>query len=105
MADGESDEEPLEDASIEEVGEEGDFLEDFPDDTEVRSAQPPLAPSLTPHEGPGTRSCPHWVVGEHAAAPVRRPPEADVSPPELHLAPRSRGVPSSDEPRGARFLR
>ncbi|KAF9468131.1 hypothetical protein BDZ94DRAFT_844706 [Collybia nuda] len=33
-AEAESDDEPLEEASIEEVGEEGDFLEDFPDDTE-----------------------------------------------------------------------
>lgn len=44
--DAESDEEPLEDASIEEVGEEGDFLADFPDDTEVCSAPTPVPDSI-----------------------------------------------------------
>jgi hypothetical protein len=33
--DQDTDEEPIEDAKIEEHEEEGDFLEDFPDDTEV----------------------------------------------------------------------
>lgn len=34
-ADQDTDEEPIEDAKIEEQEEEGDFLEDFPDDTDV----------------------------------------------------------------------
>ena len=33
--DRDTDEEPIEDAKIEEHEEEGDFLEDFPDETEV----------------------------------------------------------------------
>jgi protein phosphatase 1 regulatory subunit 7 len=36
-ADQDTDEEPIEEAKIEEHEEEGDFLEDFPDDTEVAS--------------------------------------------------------------------
>jgi protein phosphatase 1 regulatory subunit 7 len=34
-ADQDTDEEPIEEAKIEEHEEEGNFLEDFPDDTEV----------------------------------------------------------------------
>jgi hypothetical protein len=84
-ADVASDEEPLEDASIEEVGEEGDFLEDFPDNTEVACDCLPPRQILTPHEGSRTRPCSHWLVGQHAITTVCGTSEKTVSPPELYL--------------------
>jgi hypothetical protein len=71
-ADQDTDEEPMEEAKIEEHEEEGDFLEDFPDDTDVPPLCHRLACQIMMMSCIGSRARPlsNWITGGPPVAAV-----------------------------------
>lgn len=105
VADADSDTEPLEEASIEEH-DEGDFLEDFPDDTKVRGGIFDAGRSLTigVKLGLGVGARPHWLSREPASPAVCTPPAAAMLAAELRLVSRPGGLPPTKKSGGARHV-
>ena len=97
LADQDTEEEPTEEATIEEQEEEGDFLEDFPEETEVGVAMFSCANHPEVLRLLGSRACPcsHWITYRTPATTICKPLEKTLPAPELHFGLGPRGVSST----------